>query len=162
MQHITHKELADAFPRVFEALYRYVRIRVAHTQDAEDIVAHTVETMLKRLATYDATQGAIEAWALGIAKRHVLHYWRDRRPLAELTAAEDIASTFTTMDADMTLDWLRIADALAPEQRALLVLRYVDGYSSEEIAAQSGRTATGIRKQLSRLRSLLRTKHHYD
>jgi RNA polymerase sigma factor (sigma-70 family) len=148
MQHITHEEFAEAFPCIFDTLYRYVRIRVAHTQDTEDIVAHTVETMIRRLATYDPTQGALEAWAFGIAKRNILHYWRDRRPLVELAAAENIASNFTTNDADRTLDWSRIADTLTSEQRALLVLRYVDGYSSEEIATQSGKTAASIRKQL--------------
>lgn len=149
----SHQLLADAFPTLYPKLYRLVRIRVPHTQDAEEIVSKTVETMLQRIHRFDESRGPIDAWATGIAKQHLLHYWRDKKPLLELAEAEHVATTHASMHDDLAVDAL--LDSLTETQRSLMILRYVDGYSAEELAPKFSVTPSALRQQLHRIKRKL-------
>jgi RNA polymerase sigma-70 factor (ECF subfamily) len=141
--------LADAFPTLYPKLYRLVRIRVAHTQDAEEIVSKTVETMVKRIDRFDQDRGTIDAWATGIAKQHILHYWRDRKVTVDLSEAEHLVVTHQHLADEVAIDAL--LSSLNETQRSLMILRYVDGYSAEELAPRFAMSSAALRQQLHRI-----------
>ena len=150
IMHDHHQLLADAFPTLYPKLYRLVRIRVAHTQDAEEIVSKTVETMLQRLHRFDPNRGSVDAWATGIAKQHLLHYWRDKKPIIDLAEAEHLATANASIHDDLAVDAL--LNSLTETQRSLMILRYVDGYSAEELAPKFSVTPSALRQQLHRIK----------
>lgn len=149
----SHQLLADAFPTLYPKLYRLVRIRVAHTQDAEEIVSKTVETMLTRIGRFDKERGPIDAWATGIAKQHIRHYWRDKKSLIDLAEADRLATTNVSIHDDLAVDAL--LDSLTETQRSLMILRYVDGFSAEELAPKFSVTPSALRQQLHRIKQKL-------
>lgn len=149
----SHQLLADAFPTLYPKLYRLVRVRVAHTQDAEEIVSKTVETMLKRIDRFDEDRGPIDAWATGIAKQHILHYWRDKKPTTDLADAEHLAIVHQMVSEDAAIDAL--LETLNETQRSLMILRYVDGYSAEELAPKFSLSPSALRQQLHRIKQKL-------
>lgn len=153
--HDPYNQLVDEFPTLYPRLYRIVRARVPHNQEAEEIVSRTVETMLKRIGTFNPDAGDLGAWATGIAKHHILHYWRDRRDVSVLEDAERIAAASVSFNDVLDVDTL--LGQLTPEQQALVILRYVDGYSAEELAPRLGKTAAALRQQLHRIKITLRS-----
>lgn len=56
------------------------------------------------------------------------------------------------------LDLARALETLSPDDRALLVLRYVAGLNSTELGATFGMSASGLRRRLARLLEVLRTE----
>ena len=94
---------------------------------------------------------AIEPWLFRIAWNACLDRLRRRRPQQELTERSAI------VDPAPILHELRQAiDRLPDRERAALLLREVDGLTTEEAAAQLGSSAVTVRSQISRARARLR------
>ena len=100
----------------------------------------------------------VRSWLLSIAANEARQLLRRRGRVAiveidpEVTASpRNEAST-----AIARLDLVRALAGLAPEDRALLALRYVAGLDAAELGAATGRSASGTRARLSRLTARLR------
>jgi RNA polymerase sigma-70 factor, ECF subfamily len=117
---------------------------------AEDLLQ---ETFLVAVRERDRLEGIenVQAWLFGIARNRALVALRRRR--RGLGALERLTSRFEQREADSS-DALAVRDFLVrnvpPEERILLVLRYVHGFSASELGEMTGRTAEAVRQQLSR------------
>jgi RNA polymerase sigma factor (sigma-70 family) len=128
----------------FKALFRaiapglvcFFRVRGCGFELAEDL---TQEVML---AVYRGVQALrnrdlFRPWLFGIARNVLLRHIRDagRRPstvpFAE-DAEETIAGTATPLLGPEIAEWLA---ALEPDERRIMMLRYLDGLEHHEIAA---------------------------
>jgi RNA polymerase sigma-70 factor (ECF subfamily) len=97
-----------------------------------------------------------EAWLFGIARNRALAALRRRRRLRG--ALERFAQRPEPAERD-DLELLAIRDLLqrhlVPEDRALLILRYLHGFEATELAAMTGRTPEAVRQRLARARGRL-------
>jgi RNA polymerase sigma-70 factor (ECF subfamily) len=94
-----------------------------------------------------------EAWLFGIARNRALAALRRRRrfrgALDRLVQRPD-----ATERDDLELVVLRdlLQRTLDPDDRALLILRYLHGFGATELAAMTGRSPEAVRQRLSRAR----------
>src|SRR4051794_29239668 len=104
-----------------------------------------------------------EAWLFTVARRRALNARRASNRLGIAIARlagrrrEDVPAL-----ADPGLDVaFRLLDDLNPSTRALVLLRYVHGFSAPELAEITGRSPAAVRKQLERARTGLveRARH---
>lgn len=100
----------------------------------------------------------LRAWLLSIAANEARQIARRRRrhPVREIDAdvpGNPRSDPATSIDR---LDLVRALGALAPDDRAVLALRYVAGFDASAIGAATGRSATATRSKLSRLIARLR------
>jgi RNA polymerase sigma factor (sigma-70 family) len=145
--------------RLFRAheprLGRFLAQVVDDRQLAEDLVQ---ETFLAAYRDRDRipTLANPEAWLFGIARNRVLHALRTRqrawRAIQRLSCEPRPAQP-DPAEAAAVRDFL--ARHLDPDERILLVLRYVHGFRSHELAEIAGRSPEAIRKSLSRSRRRL-------
>ena len=132
--------------QAFTALYqqladrvtRYIAVRVATTQVAEDLAA---QTFLKALeAMRQGKRGRnMQAWVFGIARHVVANHYRGRRRIMPLEAANDVVADGPTLEeiTDQQLKLERVAAALqaiAPDRAEALALRIFGGLSTGEVA----------------------------
>lgn len=130
----------------FEALFRevgprlrsFVRVYSGGQTEAEDIVQETFLGIWKRRDGYDPEKGSLRQYIYGIARKRVAQKWRDSPPAASLTNATR-ASTDCELRASGTNSELSAAmqDGLMrlhADERGLLWLREVEGYSYVELA----------------------------
>lgn len=92
--------------------------------------------------------GAAHAWVRRIAVREAVRVAR-RRPLvaeADGLVADDV-------DLDTAVDVRAVLDRLAPDQRAVLVLRDLDGMSEADVAALLDLPAGTVKSRLHRARA---------
>lgn len=97
-----------------------------------------------------------EAWLFGIARNRALAALRRRRRLRG--ALERLIQRPAPGERD-DLELLALRDLLQrhlePEDRELLLLRYLHGFDAMELAAMTGRTPEAIRQRLARAKTRL-------
>jgi RNA polymerase sigma-70 factor (ECF subfamily) len=95
-----------------------------------------------------------EAWLFGIARNRALAALRRRRRFR--AAFERLVPRSEPSERD-DLELLALRDllerTLAPDDRALLILRYLHGFDAAELAAMTGRTPEAVRQRLARARA---------
>jgi RNA polymerase sigma-70 factor (ECF subfamily) len=151
-------------------LMDYLGGLVRHVHDAEDLFQEVSLVILGKEddPTVPTDPATFAAWCRGVARNHVLHYWRSRgrsRVHLDERIAELADLAFTEAEAaedDPVLDPAhRLALGGCLEQidglgRDVLEARYVAGRTCEDIARDMGKAAGGIRMLLMRLRDRLR------
>jgi len=125
---------------------------------AEDLAAETFMAAVAATRQGRAPEVTV-AWLVGVARHKLVDHWRragrERRGLALAGQAGEVVD-------DPWADWLD-ADAahaalsrLPAQQRAALVLRYLDGLPVAEVAALLGRSLHATETLLARSRAALR------
>ncbi len=143
--------------QAFTALYqqladrvtRYIAVRVATTQIAEDLAA---QTFLKVLEAMRKGKGGrnMHAWVFGIARHMVANHYRGLRRIVPLEAAYDVAADGPTLGeiADEGLKLERVAAALqaiTPDRAEALALRIYGGLSTVEVAEILGKSPQAVK-----------------
>ena len=141
-------------PRVWRAAY----LRLGNRHDADDAASDTFVRLHRAIRRYSRRSDAsFDAFVLRIAERAAIDVHRRRqRHRTEPLETEPVAEE-PTAGADPAL---HAAFARLPAaDRELLVLRVVEGRSSEEVARLTGRSPGAIRvaqhRALGRLRAVL-------
>jgi RNA polymerase sigma-70 factor (ECF subfamily) len=122
---------------------------------AEDVAQESIVAALRNLNSFDGTR-AFRPWLHRIVVNRAIDAVRarDRRRETGLEAAE-IASCGSAPGSDA----LRIQEMLTtldPETRAIVVLRYLLDYRSQEVAGILGLSASAVRTRLHRAMAQLR------
>ncbi len=107
-------------------------------------------------------------WAIGVARHKLVDHWRGeaREQRRVQAVAGDFASgTVGAEDPwDARLDEMQARDVLqrmAPQQRAALCLRYMDGLPVAEVAVELGRTVHATEALLMRAKAAFRRQYDY-
>jgi len=153
----SEREFLDFVEARTAALFRAAYALSGQQQAAEDLL----QTALERLAVRWHRVNEPEAYARRIIYHEYLSWWRRwrRRELsvadvAEQPGRDDPASTAVLRSS------LRAALAeLAPRQRAVLVLRYLEDRSEQEVADLLGCSVKTVSSQASRALARLRAAH---
>ena len=145
-------------------LMTYLRAMVFDPEAAEDLFQDTMVTAWRRLETFDSSR-PFPAWIRGIARNHVLEYYRDvrRRPswctdavLQELDLRmEQIASRPGDTWGEKLSALGECLAALPEDSRRVVDLHYRDAMTTEAIASSLGTRREAIKKRLQRARTWL-------
>jgi RNA polymerase sigma-70 factor, ECF subfamily len=138
----------------YPAIYRYLLYLTGRPEIAEDLTQETFLQAWRRLDTFDAAV-PLRPWLHRIAHREFLQALRRQRPQICLEEVGEIAAPGAAAWTEGVE--LRVLIARLPvEARELVVLRDLEGYTSEEIGRIVGKPAGTVRYQLSAARALLR------
>lgn len=101
----------------------------------------------------------LRPWLVSVAVNEAKQLLRKRRRRAEIEVIGEAPETAGGIDpaTGIAVMDLRIAlDRLDPDDRALLAMRYVAGFDSNELAAATGISPSGVRSRIERIRARLR------
>ena len=157
----------EAFARLYacyvERITRYVYFRVTDHQLAEDITSRIFIKMLEKLKTYQAGQSPVIAWLYRMAHNAVIDHYRMKRTFISLEDANQAEVRHEDgidekLDLQVKSQQLRAAlQVLTEEQQRVLILRFIDGLSTREIARQLGKRQGAVRGlQMRALQKLAR------
>lgn len=153
----------ELYQRNVERIYHYVLYRTGNEADAEDLAARTFYQALANLHRYEDHGVPFIAWLYRIAHNLVANYHRGRSRW-KLTPLEDVEITgksFETPDhiaeAGERHQALWSAIHRQPEERQrLLILKFANRLSNEEIGRLMGRTESSIKSLYFRTLKALR------
>jgi RNA polymerase sigma-70 factor, ECF subfamily len=145
----------EMFARLYDAyverIYRYVYFRVADEEVAEDITSQVFLKVWEKLHTYQAGQSPFMAWLYRIAHNAVIDYYRTRKVSIPLEEASPIEVSHADevnerLDLQVKSQHLRKAlQQLTDEQQQVLLLKFVGGLSTLEIAQQLSKQQGAVR-----------------
>jgi RNA polymerase sigma-70 factor (ECF subfamily) len=156
-------DVGERFVALYDAalpyVYGYLLARCGRPVLAEEL---TSDTMLAAVdaVNRDPPDSLSTAWLLGIARHKLVDYWR--RLGREERSLRTIASQEPTQPEDpweVHLDSLRARatlEALTPQHRAVLTLRYLDDLPVAEVADIIDRTLHATEALLVRARQAFR------
>ena len=147
--------LLDLYDRALPQVYGYLIARCGERSVAEDL---TSETFLA--ATRQTSDGPVSvAWLIGVARHKLADHWRRQAREERLVQAVGSTTGESEDPWEAELDVVRahqLLEGLAPQHRAALTLRYLDGLSVPEVASVLGRTVDATETLLVRARRQLR------
>lgn len=145
----------EMFARLYDAyverIYRYVYFRVADDMLAEDITSQVFLKVWEKLNSYQAGQSPFMAWIYRIAHNAVIDYYRTKKVSISLDEVRPVELSHTDevdekLDSQIQSQELRNAlQELTDEQQQVLVLKFVGGLSTTEIAHQLGKQQGAVR-----------------
>jgi DNA-directed RNA polymerase specialized sigma24 family protein len=146
---ILHAQYAEAFENGFSATRRFLELRGAPPEEAEEIAqAAWVRGWEYRAQLRDPL--LVGFWVNAIARNLYRARFRTPEPVP-LEHLHDYGDSHIDVNA---IELALLLDRCSGRDRAL-VKKSLEGYTAEEIARDSGITPTGIRVRLLRVRRLL-------
>ena len=153
------------YDRHVAAIYRYVYYRVRDDAEAEDLTSDVFIRALKAMPRYEPRQ-AFLAWLYRIARNAVIDRARKGNRQVSFEDALEHPGADKIVEPDTEIlthsDSATLRDALqklTPLQREVVVLRFLEGYSTLEIAGMVGKregTVRGIQfRAIGALRQLI-------
>ena len=142
--------VAQLYRRYSDLIYRYIAYRVPTTEDAEDLTAEVFVNMLDALPKYKQTGAPFEAWLYRIAAARVADFHRKRKRQSMGEIPEDIRDDNPLPEENVQkqqeIERLRKAlSALNEEQQTVLLLRFVNHKSHQEVSEAIGKSETAVR-----------------
>lgn len=152
---MTRNEIAQAYDRHADVLYRLALSHLGNREDAEDAVQDAFAKYITAAPAF--SDGEQErAWLIRVTVNRSLDLLRKRKhrgyvPLEEL---EDVLPADEPQDAAADL-WNTLKDI--PEKlRAAIVLHHLEGCSVEQTARALGISVSAVKMRLSRGREVLK------
>ena len=133
-----------------DMLYRLCLVALGSRADAEDAVQDTLLRYLQKAPVFESREHE-KAWLIRVAAnrcRDFRRFWL-RHPQ---TGLEEVAGRCAAPEDRAVLEALM---TLPEKFRVVLLLHYVEGYSTGQIAAMIGRTPSAVKMRLQKGRKLL-------
>ena len=139
------------YDRYVDRVYRYLRYRTSDPRDAEDLTSEVFLRALRAIGRY-APRAPFYSWIYRIARNAVVDHYRARRELASFDDMADRPDGHPAGDPEghvIAIDrrerMRRAMEHLPDEQQEVIVLRFINGLSPEEVAVVIGKRASAVR-----------------
>ena len=142
---------AGLYERNFERVYAYVAYRVGSRAEAEDVTAEVFQKALAKLPRFEWRGVPFAAWLRRMAANAIA----DRRHAARRESGEPARGAGSDDDIERRAMLFQLVDTLPPDQRRVVIGRFVEQRSICEMARDFGRSEGAVKQlQLRALRSL--------
>lgn len=145
--------------RVWRVCYRLL----GNEQDASDAAQEVFLRLFLQRAKFEG-RSKYSTWVHGIAVRVCLtmRRGRSRRQKHEMLGPDDTweqeQPDRDEQPAGLSLDLMRMLDTLDEEDRAILILKYAEGYEYDELSGMFGMTPSALKMRVSRAREKLQQR----
>lgn len=148
--------LADHIRRV---LKRRLLSQGLNLQDAEDLVQDCATLVFEAMKDFDSRKGTLDAWLSGYARNVARSWWRTSYSRRQIESQLDIEMELGAESNDSG-DGSGVLEAALTQlnliDQELLQMRFLFGYSFDEIASLANLTPINARKRVSRAVEVLR------
>jgi RNA polymerase sigma-70 factor (ECF subfamily) len=148
-------QFARLYEQNFDRIYAFFTRRVATREEAQDLTAEVFHYALASIRNFKWQGAPFVAWLYGIAGNVLAGHWQKEgkiRPLEE----DDLSDAGDEIEQSVMLG--QLVDALLPDQRRVVMRRFIDQKSIREIAQELGRSEGAVKQLQLRALENLRDK----
>lgn len=153
---------AELYELHFDRIYAYVARRLRDRAATEDVTADVFHQALAGLSRYEWRGAPFAAWLYKIAANEIADRRRNSGRETEIDA-EGIASAGGVEEAERSARLFGWVGELPDDQRRVIEMRFAEGWSVKEIAAELGRSEGAVKQlQFRGLHSLRARMGEFD
>jgi RNA polymerase sigma-70 factor (ECF subfamily) len=148
---------AELYEKNFHRVYAFVARRVRDRDEAEDVTAEVFHEALRNLPRFQWRGAPFAAWLLRIAANTLADRW-ERAGRNGALATDDPAGVEVGVQAEAERRAMlsQLVDRLPPDQRMVIIRRFVDQKDVREIAQEIGRSEGAVKQLQFRALETLR------
>lgn len=157
----------EAFNRLYEMyvdrIYNYIYFRIGNQYEAEDLTGRVFFRALNHIKTYQNRGLPFSAWLYRIAHNLVANWHRDNSKRKEVSLDDytHLQSGFDTPENDVIhgIDNQKLIECiqkLPPDRQQILILKFVEHLSNDEIGVIMSRSEGAIKSLYHRTLIMLR------
>jgi RNA polymerase sigma-70 factor (ECF subfamily) len=140
------------YDRHVDQVYRHVYYKVSNQADAEDITQEAFVKAWKAIHKYKRTEAPFVAWLITIARNLIADHYK-RRPnlvnldeLVEQAPPQPLSDPERLAEVSFNRDVVKQAVLkLEGDKQKVIMMRFIDGFSYEEIALALNKSEGAIR-----------------
>lgn len=146
------------YERYFTRIYTYVYYRLRNRELAEDLASQVFVEALSGIGRYRYTGRPLLAWLYRIAHNITVdHIRRASRDPARQALPEEIHGGDSTEALAEKTDIFQALERLRPEQQQVVILRFMEGLTSNEVASVMRKSEAAVKAlQVRALQALRR------
>jgi RNA polymerase sigma-70 factor (ECF subfamily) len=135
-------------------VWRFSVSQISHRDDAEDVVMETFAAAFRDFPKVLGAENQLH-WLLAVARRKAADHYRKQYRRSEQPISDSGAGTGDLPSSDQLVTRQALA-ALSADQREALILKYVNGLSTDEVGEVMRRSGAATNSLLQRARESLR------
>lgn len=147
---------ADVYEHNFDRVYAYVARRVRNRSQAEDVVSEVFHHALANLASFEWRGVPFCAWLYRIAANALADRYQQAGLESGPPSGESDAADADDVERRALLS--QLVNSLPPEQRRVVVLRFIEQRSIKEIARAMQRSEGAVKQLQFRALQTLRAR----
>jgi len=135
-----------------QKIYNYIYYRTGNHHDAEDLTAQVFFKALENIGRYQERGAPFSAWLYRIAHNVVANWHRDKR-WSTTVALDDVAGRLVhesdphqaTERSEAQGKLLRAIQQLPSNRQHLLILKFVERFTNQQIGREMGRSEGAVK-----------------
>lgn len=145
---------SELYTLYFDRIYRYVRLKVGSTTESEDITSGVFLSAWRTIHQFaPQRESSFAAWLFRLAHNAVIDRYRRARDILSLDSTDKQPVIHAVqpgpedqVEHQFDIDELYTAlQSLTPEQREVVLLRFVEGLSAREVGDIMGKQEGAVR-----------------
>ena len=150
---------AELYSTYFDRIYRYVVYQLRDQMTAEDVTEETFIKAWKAIGSCKGKEKTFSSWLYRIAHNQAVDFLRKQREYVS-TEMEDLAKVGSYEPKEQErleqYDMLAAVSNLPPNQKQVIILRFIDGLANQEVAQIMGKRQGAVRMLQTRALASLR------
>jgi RNA polymerase sigma-70 factor (ECF subfamily) len=148
------RRFAELYELNFARVYGFIVRRVRNREEAEDLTSEVFHQALANIQRFEWRGIPFLAWLLRMAANAIVDRWKSVSR-EEVDPRPDAADPASLAEVERHAMLFQLVDRLPPDQRRVIVHRFVEQKSTREIADMLGRTEGAVKQlQLRALENL--------
>jgi RNA polymerase sigma-70 factor, ECF subfamily len=155
--------LYERYERYVQLIYRYIYFRIPTPMDAEDLTAEVFTRVIRSLPSYEFRDVPFEVWLYRIAAARIADFYRSNRiPVDELLSDTALSPELhleeQLQNTEDVASLIGAFSCLPEKYQTILILRFVERKSHEEVAAIMENTVSSVKSLQHRALIMLSKK----
>jgi RNA polymerase sigma-70 factor, ECF subfamily len=143
---------AELYDRNFDRVYAFFARRVATREEAQDLTGEVFHQALASIGKFKWQGAPFVAWLYGIAANVLSAHWQK---LGRSSSVDDLDLSGASDEIERSVILAELVGLLPPDQRLVIVRRFIGEKSIREIAQELGRSEGAVKQlQLRALENL--------
>lgn len=146
-----HGSFGKLYDHYISPIYRFVMVKVNHKPDAEDLTHEVFLSAWQNLKNYKFQGFPFSSWLYQIARNKVIDHYRTKKNHSNIDEVDEnlfevVGTLEGGLDRSLALEEVKEAIAsLSPDQQDVIVMKFIEDLSNEEIAKSLGKSDGAIR-----------------